>query len=140
MDQTKLKVIKGRQIKRQSRDKQHREQNNNRKLIKPKVSSLKRFLKLANLQLNGLRKKRQDENTEVGNENAGTTINLGASLVGQMVKNPPAMQEIWIRFLTWEDSLEKGIATHSSILIWRIMGRGAWRVTVHGVAESDMTD
>ena len=120
MDQTKLKVIKGRQIKRQSRDKQHREQNNNRKLIKPKVSSLKRFLKLANLQLNGLRKKRQDENTEVGNENAGTTINLGASLVAQMVKNPPAMQEIWIRFLTWEDSLEKGIATHSSILIWRI--------------------
>ena len=42
--------------------------------------------------------------------------------------------------MDWEDSLEKGIATHSSILIWRIMGRGAWRVTVHEVAESDMTE
>ena len=42
-----------------------------------------------------------------------------ASLVNQLVKNPPAMQETWIRFLGWED-LEKGKATHSSILAWRI--------------------
>ena len=44
----------------------------------------------------------------------------GASLVSQMVKNLPAMQETWIRSLGWEDALEKGMATHSSILTWRI--------------------
>ena len=42
------------------------------------------------------------------------------SLVAQMVKNPPAMQETWVQFLGWEDLLEKGMATHSSILAWRI--------------------
>ena len=43
-----------------------------------------------------------------------------ASLVTQTVKNPPAMQEMWFRSLGWEDPLEKGMATHSSILAWRI--------------------
>ena len=43
-----------------------------------------------------------------------------ASLVAQLVKNPPAMQETWVLPLVWEDSLEKGKATHSSILAWRI--------------------
>ena len=43
-----------------------------------------------------------------------------ASLVAQLVKNPPVMQENWVRSLGWEDSLEKGKATHSSILAWRI--------------------
>ena len=42
------------------------------------------------------------------------------SLVAQLVKNPPAMQETWVRTLGWEDSLEKGKAIHSSILAWRI--------------------
>ena len=37
-----------------------------------------------------------------------------------MVKNPPAMQETWVQFLDWEDSLEKEMATHSSIPAWRI--------------------
>ena len=37
-----------------------------------------------------------------------------------MVKNPPAMQETWVRSLGWEDPLEKEMATHSSILAWRI--------------------
>ena len=37
-----------------------------------------------------------------------------------MIKNPPAMQETWVRSLGWEDSLEKGMAVHSSILAWRI--------------------
>ena len=46
---------------------------------------------------------------------------LRASLVAQSVKNPPAMQETWIRSLGWEDSLEKGRATHSSILAWEIL-------------------
>ena len=41
-------------------------------------------------------------------------------MVAQMVKNLPAVQETWAQFLGWEDSLEKGMATHSSILSWRI--------------------
>ena len=61
---------------------------------------------------------------------------LGASLVAHMVKNLPAMQETWVRSLSWEDP-EKGIATHSSILAWRI----SWTEepgglhTGHGVAN-----
>ena len=43
-----------------------------------------------------------------------------ASLVAQLVKNPPTMQETWVRSLGWEDPLEKGVATDSSILAWRI--------------------
>ena len=43
-----------------------------------------------------------------------------ASLVAQLVKNLPAMQETWVRTLGWEDPLEKGMATHSSVLVWRI--------------------
>ena len=43
-----------------------------------------------------------------------------ASLVAQMVKNPPAVQETWVQFLDWEDPLEEGMATDSSILAWRI--------------------
>jgi len=42
------------------------------------------------------------------------------SLVAQLVKNPPAMQETWVPSLGWEDPLKKGKATHSSILAWRI--------------------
>ena len=42
------------------------------------------------------------------------------SLIGQLVKNPPAVQETPVGFLDWEDPLEKGKATHSSILAWRI--------------------
>ena len=45
-----------------------------------------------------------------------------ASLIVQLVKNPPAMQETLIQFLGWEDPLEKGKATHSSILAWRFPG------------------
>ena len=44
-----------------------------------------------------------------------------ASLVAQTVKNPPAMWETWVRSLGWEDPLQKGMATHSSILAWRIL-------------------
>ena len=57
--------------------------------------------------------------------------------MAQIVKNMPAMQKIPVRFLAWEDPLEKGMATHSSILAWRIpMDRGAWQATVHGVTKS----
>jgi len=60
-----------------------------------------------------------------------------ASLVAQMVKNPPAMQETWVQSLGWEDPLEECLATHSSILAWRVLlDRGAWWATVHGVAKS----
>ena len=52
-------------------------------------------------------------------------------IVTILVKNPPAMQETWVWFLGWEDPLEKGKATHSSILAWRI----PW-----GHKESDMTE
>ena len=43
-----------------------------------------------------------------------------ASLVAQLVKNPPAMRETWVQSLDWEDPLEKGKATHSSMLAWGI--------------------
>ena len=45
---------------------------------------------------------------------------LYSSLVAQLIKNLPAMQETWVRSLGWEDPLEKGMATHSNILAWRI--------------------
>ena len=60
-----------------------------------------------------------------------------ASLVAQMVKNLLVMWETWVRSLGWEDLLEEGMATHSSILAWRIsMDRGAWWAAVHGVEKS----
>ena len=65
----------------------------------------------------------------------------GTSQVAQMVKNLPVMQVTQLQSLGWEDPLEKGMATHSSFLAWRIpMDRGAWWATVHGVAESGMTE
>ena len=48
------------------------------------------------------------------------TIKYVDSLMTQMVKNPPAVQEALVRSLGWEDPLEKGMATHSSILAWEI--------------------
>ena len=44
-----------------------------------------------------------------------------ASLVAELVQNPPAMQKTWVQFLGWEDPLEKGMATHSNILARRIL-------------------
>ena len=64
-----------------------------------------------------------------------------ASLIAQLVKNLPAMQETWVRFLGWEDPLEKEMATHSSILAWRIPWTeepGGLRSI--GLQESDMTE
>ena len=58
-------------------------------------------------------------------------INCYASLVAQLVKNLPAMQETWVWSLGWEDPLEKGMATHPSILAWRIpwtLSMGSQRV------------
>ena len=64
-----------------------------------------------------------------------------ASLIAQLVKNLPAMQETWVRFLGQEDPLEKEMVTHSSILGWRI----PWREELGGLQsmgsqESDTTE
>ena len=56
------------------------------------------------------------------------------SLVAQLVKNLPAIWETWVQSLGWEDTLEKGMATHSSILAWRIQWPIPW-----GCKESDAT-
>ena len=62
---------------------------------------------------------------------------LGASLVAQMVKNLAVMQETHVGSLGWEEPLEKGMAIHSSILVWR----KAWWAIVHGgCKESDTTE
>ena len=59
------------------------------------------------------------------------------SLVAQSVQNPPAEWETWVRSLSWEDPLEEGMATHSSILAWRTpTDRGTWRAAVREVAKS----
>ena len=65
-----------------------------------------------------------------------------ASLVTQTVKDLPALWETWVRSLGWEDPLEEDMATHSSILAWRIpKDRGAWQATVHrGGKELDTTE
>ena len=66
---------------------------------------------------------------------------LGASLVAQTVNNPPTIGETWIQSLVWEDLLEKKMATHSSILAWKI----PWRKSLVGYSpwgrkESDRTE
>ena len=65
-----------------------------------------------------------------------------ASLVAQLVKNPPAMQETWVQSPGWEDPLEEGMGTHSSILAWRIpMDRGGLvGCSPRGHKESDTTE
>ena len=67
-----------------------------------------------------------------------------ASLVAQLVKNMPAMWKTWVWFLGWEDPLEKGKATHSSILAWRTHSSIlAWRIpwtSPWGCKESDTTE
>ena len=67
--------------------------------------------------------------------------NLLQSLVAQMVKDLLAVQETQVQSLGWEDSLEKRMASHSSILAERISGqRSLEGATVHGVTQSDMTE
>ena len=65
------------------------------------------------------------------------TRSFRASLVSQLVKNPSAMWETWVWYLSWEDPLEEDMATHSSVLAWRIsMERGIWWVTIRPVTKS----
>ena len=56
--------------------------------------------------------------------------------MAQLVKNPSAMRETWVQSLGWEDPLDTGMATHSSILAWRI----PWLYSPWGRGESDMTE
>ena len=57
--------------------------------------------------------------------------------MAQTVKNPLAVQETWVPSLGWDDPVEEGMATHSSILAWRIpMDRGAWWAAVRRVTRS----
>ena len=71
----------------------------------------------------------------------GSENTLWASQVALVVKNLPANAEMLVRPLGWEDSLEEDMATHSSVLAWKIpKNEGAWRATVHSVAESDMIE
>ena len=62
----------------------------------------------------------------------GYVLDIWASLVAQLVKNPPAIWEIWVPSLGWEDPLEKRKATHSSFLAYRI----PWTGIAHGVTKS----
>ena len=65
------------------------------------------------------------------------SIWVRASLVAQIVKNPLATWETWVLSLNWEDPLEEGMATHFSILAWRIpIDRGAWQAAVLRVTQS----
>ena len=67
----------------------------------------------------------------------------GASQVALVVKNPPAVArdiETQIQCLGWKDPLEEGMATHSSMLAWRIRWKEAWRAKVHRVADMNMTE
>ena len=64
------------------------------------------------------------------------TESTSHSLVAQSVKNLPTTQDTWAQFPGWKDPLEKEMATHNSILSWRIpWNRGTWKATVHGVAK-----
>ena len=65
-----------------------------------------------------------------------TYTDLGASLVAQILKNLSAMQKTWVQSLDWEDSLEKGMATHSSPCLKNPMDRGVLQATVHGVTKT----
>ena len=60
---------------------------------------------------------------------------------GSVGKKSSAMEEMWVQSLGWKDPLEKGMATRSSTLAWRIpMDKGAWWAAVHGVSEKDTTE
>ena len=70
-----------------------------------------------------------------------TILKVGASLVSQSVKNPPAMQETQIQFLGWEDPLKKEMAIHSSILAWEIpWTEEPGRLQSMGLQELDTTE
>ena len=58
--------------------------------------------------------------------------------MAQTVKNPPAMRETWVRSLAWEDPLEKGKATHSNILAWRIQWTNYYTIALNSCTSKEM--
>ena len=60
---------------------------------------------------------------------------VGASLVAQSVNNPSAMQETWVQYLCWENSMEKGMVFSRQVFLPEESHRGAWCTTVHGIAK-----
>ena len=109
------------------------------KLLKNKIFKNYNYVKFKNkikLKNNKIIKKNYKKEKETGCRGQRAWITSGnllfksfseqnwASLVAQTVKNPPAMQETWVWSLGWKDPLEKGMATHSSILAWRIPWTG----------------
>ena len=87
----------------------------------------------------------KDKNVQLQEAKCGKLNNgplkIGISLVAQTAKNLPAMQDTQVGSLGQEDPLEKGLATHSSILFWKNpMERGSWWATGHGITESDTTE
>ena len=73
-----------------------------------------------------------------GDKRPPKSLSCWACLVAQTVKNLPAVRETWVRSLGWEDALEKGRVTHSSILAWKIPWRGRYRPW--GRKELDTTE
>ena len=98
-------------------------------------------IKLENLTTNKLRIDCEDEWRALSQlDKLLDKLYYGASLVAQLVKNLPAMQEIQVWLLGWEDSLEKGMATHSSILACRIpWTEKSGGLQSMGLQESDTT-
>ena len=75
------------------------------------------------------------KHSNVNNENLLNKVMKWSSLVAHTVKNSAAIQETPVRLLGWKDPLEKGMATHSSILAWRILWTEETGGPVHGVAK-----
>jgi hypothetical protein len=98
--------------------------------IRAKINKIKSNLQACAHQRKSFTKMKKQPRKQVANKatDKGLTSKIykqfmqfnKASLVGQLVKNPPAMQETWAQPLCWEDPLEKGTATHFNILAWRI--------------------
>ena len=73
-------------------------------------------------------------------KNHHNIVTIFPSLIAQLVKNLPAMQETWVRFLGWEDPLEKEMAIHFSILTWKTPWTEEPRgLRTMGLQESDTT-
>ena len=104
----------------------HKERNQDSSIPIPFLLKQVLFVFLSNLQ---------NYNSNGRETDSRNSIDMMASLVAQMVT--PAMLETWVQSQGWEDPLEEGMATDSSILVWESHGqRGAWWATVHGVSKS----
>ena len=115
--------------------------NTHRQKILEKGKKLQRERKKINNNINTILSNTMSLKTYIPkyrNKCSPENNNTRASLVAQMVKNLPAMQETWVWSLGWEDPLEESLMTHSSILAWRIpMDRVDWQATSMG---SDTTE